>query len=135
MNEIKITYRGWPGHYIMAPRCIFRLNTLIELENWRIVVSTVGNLRHESKGNLSEIDTIGGGNRYYETMAFWATEQEGYWEADVTHGFSFESPWAISAKTPKRLPNDVDTLANDMHEAVVKEVAEKLTKLAVEIPF
>lgn len=45
MNEegVRITYRGWPGHYCSARYCIFRLNTLIEVGDVRVVVSTVGN--------------------------------------------------------------------------------------------
>lgn len=112
-----ITERGWAGHFICADRCMFRRNTLIDYGDGKIVVSTVGQMRN--RDNLG-CDTIGAFNRYYETMAFEAVFEKGYWEADVSKEISFESPWSIC-----ELEHETDGKANDMHEAVVKELAAR----------
>ena len=39
---------------------------------------------------------------------------------------SFESEWAICALSQKKLPDNVDVLADRMHEAVVTELSERL---------
>ena len=115
----KITYRGWPGHFILGDRCRFRLNTLIEYGQKRIVVSTVGLLVDRPANQFEPI----GNDRYYETMAFWATlikdEWGEFWEADVTQPIDFDSPW--------RWPSIKDELkAQAGHEVVVQEIAGKL---------
>lgn len=119
---MNITERGWVGHYICGNSCRFRRNTLIEGNGRRVVVSTVG--AHYSGDKM---ETIGAGERYYETMAFGAKDEEGYVEADVSDQLSFDSEWSICAGSPKKLQADVDNAANAMHEAVVAEFAAKLS--------
>jgi hypothetical protein len=127
---VKRTERGWPGHFICANSCLFRRNTLLEKGDVRIVVSTVGAYRCGEK-----IESIGLGdeikNRYYETMAFYAKWEDPYWETDVSAPVYFDSPWAISARTPKELPKNVDNMADQMHEAVVAEISKKMNGIAV----
>ena len=121
----KITERGWGGHFICAERCLFRRNTLIDFGKKKIVVSTVGMMRdlHDFQGK-NGFDAIGAGGRYYETMAFRAKKEGQYWDADVTKQISFDSEWAICSEEGwKKLPDDADNKANDMHEAVVAELA------------
>lgn len=114
------TERGWPGHYILANECVFRRNTLLQYGVIRIVVSTVG-CRREGK-DLS-VKTVGP-DRYYETMAFHAVkEHDLYWETDVTRQVSFSSPWGINT-----CEIDTSGLADKMHETVVTEITERLTK-------
>ena len=108
------TERGWAGHFICSNRCRFRRNTLLMLDDVRVVVSTVGLL--ELKG---KIESIGADSRYYETMAFHALLDERYWDADVSRQVEFNSPWAIDVI-------DVDDKANEMHEAVVDELICRL---------
>jgi hypothetical protein len=60
------TERGWPGHFICADKCLFRRNTLLELGDVKIVVSTVWLFR--VNGQFQEI----GCGRYFETMAFYS---------------------------------------------------------------
>jgi len=90
MSDVKITERGWAGHFCAAGLCGFRRNTLIEAGQKRVVVSTVGNLRDD--GKTREV----GVGRYYETMAFHAKKEGVYWEADVYREFPFYSDWQIS---------------------------------------
>ena len=119
---MKITERGWAGHFICANRCRFRRNTLIEGNGRRVVISTVGAFFIDDV-----MREIGAGGRYYETMAFAAKDEAGYVEADVSDQLGFDSPWSICASSPKKLPADVDNTANEMHDAVVAEFAAQLS--------
>lgn len=115
---IKRTERGWAGHFICSDRCLFRRNTLIELCNIWIVVSTVGLMRDLSEELIFEKI---GGNRYFETKAFHAKANDKYMDADVFRPVSFEYEWMIDHV-------DGELEANDMHEAVVTEIMNRLAK-------
>lgn len=119
MSEVRRTERGWGGHFICAYRCLFRRNTLLELGEIRIVISTVGAMLKDLNPSHG-FETVGW-NRHYETMVFPAHWAEGrYWDADVMRGeISFESNWSIDVI-------DADDRANDMHEQVVSEFIERL---------
>ena len=120
---VKITERGWPGHYICSDRCTFRRNTLIEGENDSVIVSTVGAFRPDE---TKAIEPIGICGRFYETKVFGIEKVGPYIDADVRDERRFKSKWGIHAGNPKELPKDVDNVANDMHEAVVAEFVQKL---------
>ena len=116
MDRVKKIERGWPGHFICADRCLFRRNTLITYRDIKIVVSTVGLMVNP---NGDGFETVGH-DRYFETMAFYADEEdERYSDADTSKVLDFDSNFAISEL-------DADDKANDMHEAVVDEIVEKL---------
>jgi len=106
------TERGWPGHCCCATKCRFRRNTLLEHGDTRVVVSTIG---HRVDG-----EDIGSG-RHFETMAFHACQEDGYWEADVSRPVDFLGvqgmPWC-------GLPSD--QLANEMHEAAIEEISQNI---------
>ena len=117
--------RGWAGHFICANQCRFRRNTLLECGDVKIVVSTVGLMespwKEGDKFYSGPFDEIGH-KRYYETMAFHSNQGDTrYHDADVSRQVSFDSPWSISEV-------DADDKANDMHEAVVKELTEEMEK-------
>jgi len=114
---MKITERGWAGHFICGNECNFRRNTLIEHLEHVVVVSTVGMLIREEQ--VVEI----GCNRYYETMCFIAEKKGNYWEADVRKEVPFDSKWRI-----EKLSDNSDNEANEMHQAVVAEIVTKLKK-------
>lgn len=114
-EDVRITERGWVGHFIAGDRCRFRRNTLIERGKKRVVVSTVGLMYSDNDEKPEKI----GVNRYYETMAFKACKEGAYWEADVTKRVNFESNWALNYYS-----DSSDNDANDMHEAVVLEITE-----------
>ena len=71
INEVNVIERGWAGHFILADRCLFRRNTLLEYKDKKWVVSKVGAYRTLE----NKIDNIGH-RRWYETMAFNAYEKE-----------------------------------------------------------
>jgi hypothetical protein len=116
VTKPKVTYRGWGGHFIGGHRCLFRLNTLIEYKDIKIVVSTVGNYMEEINGNRKIREL--GFNRYFETMAFHAKKEGEFWEADVAKEISFESPWSYG--------KDEEWKANKGHWDVVDEICKGL---------
>lgn len=119
MKKVKRTERGWSGHFCCANDCLFRRNTLLEYQEIKIVVSTVGLMIDLL--NKEEFTTIGC-NRYYETMAFHSEKDDNrYHDADVSREVCFSSPWTINEL-------DADDKANDMHEVVVKEISKELLK-------
>ena len=120
LKEVKRTERGWSGHFCCASRCRFRRNTLLECDGVGIVVSTVGAMYNDN-GDLEEV----GIGRHYETKAFHADKYSGeYKDADVGKEIFFESKCAL--KWHKK--GFIDNEANDMHEAVVKEISDNLAK-------
>ena len=118
---VKRTERGWSEHFIGAQDCTYRRNTLLERGEDRIVVSTVG-------GYLcnGELETIGAGGRYFETLAFKAKKVGPYFDAAFSKKLSFKSPWEICADSPEELPDDVDNQADLQHERVVAELMAML---------
>jgi hypothetical protein len=115
--KVKRTERGWPGHFCCAFRCEFRRNTLLEYEDVKIVVSTVGIMRMDNE----TINTVGLG-RYYETMAFHSDLSDTrFYDVDVSKEVYFDAISAIDHI-------DADDEANIMHENVVKEISERLEK-------
>jgi len=111
--------RGWAGHFICGHRCLFRRNTLLTYNDIKIVVSSVGLMLMDY--NERKFGTIGH-NRHFETMAFHADKKDKkYYDADVSKQIEFDSDWCISEQ-------DADDKANEMHEAVVLEISDKLLK-------
>jgi hypothetical protein len=120
-KEVKRTERGWAGHFICSSSCWFRRNTLLECGEIKIVVSTIGNY-HNEQGQQDEV----GVNRDYETMAFHVDPKTGdYKDIDPGKEIFFESPWAFKVQKSDKY---VDLKANNMHEAVVQEITEKLQR-------
>ena len=110
-NQVKRTERGWPGHFCGAHKCMFHLNTLLEYNGQKVVVSTVGRwLLNDDK----EFTTIGC-NRHFETMAFMAKDGDKYNDADFCKTVFFSSNWQLPEP-------DMEIEANGMHENVVKEI-------------
>lgn len=117
--QVKMTERGWPGHFICASRCTYRRNTLIEACDGtaKVVVSTVGGMLSRDE---DEIETIGS-ERYYETMAFHASLEGGYFEADVSRDISLNCSTTIGIHS-----YETDKLAEDMHRHACEEVARRM---------
>lgn len=110
------TERGWAGHFCCAYRCEFRRNTLLAYNDIKIVVSTVGLMERFDK-----YETLGG-DRYFETMAFYSNPTDTrYHDADLDKQIRFDSDWTIDEQ-------DAEDKANEMHEAVVLEITNKLLK-------
>jgi len=60
-------------------------------------------------------------DRYYETMAFYAAYEDPYWEADIGRQVDFDSRWSIGEIT-----RSSDKDADEMHEAVVTEISQRM---------
>ena len=126
INEVNVIERGWAGHFILADRCLFRRNTLLEYKDKKWIVSTVGAYRnHENK-----MDSIGY-HRWYETMAFEAKEEKGYIDANFEKEIPFDSKWCIwGGDSWEEVCEDCDgtpdNAANDMHDKVVSELIDKI---------
>lgn len=118
---MKITYRGWAGHFICSTRCRFHLNTLIEHNGYSVVVSTVGNFY--AKPEDRKPDTIGA-DRHYETMAFEGVKENEYIEADVSKPVYFDSDWAW--KITKENEDVIDNIVTEGHNAVVEEIKQRM---------
>lgn len=121
-NIVKRTERGWAGHYICADRCRFRRNTLLEYEDRKWIVSTVGSYCNP------RIDMIGA-DRWYETMVFEAKLQNGYWDADVSKQIYPEQDCGIYGVSWEQVLAEhpcPDNDANDIHERIVEEMIERI---------
>lgn len=116
------TERGWAGHFICADRCLFRRNTLVELGDNRVIISTVGRMRDIHTRDKVIFEEIGC-DRHYETMVFKAKWEAPYWETDVGEQLNFDAEWCISD-----VVLDSDKRADEMHEAVVAEFISKMEK-------
>lgn len=123
--EVKRTERGFAGHFICAKDCWYRRNTLLEADNLRIVVSSVGNYHLPPKMGEEGAQEIGL-DRYYETMAFYAKWEDPYWEADIGKQVSFHAEWGIFEE-PK---NESDFEMDEIHEGVVEELTVRLKEAA-----
>lgn len=121
---MEVLERGWAGHFICSYGCRFRRNTLLTHCGISIIISTVGSYYPNTYGKMETI----GDNRWYETMAFYGVEDEnGYIDADVEKQIEFRSECGIFGDYDS-LPNNVDNVANNIHEAVVLEFFEKMMR-------
>jgi len=128
MQKVKVTYRGWAGHFICANQCQFRLNTLIEGNRQKVVVSTVGNMIREDREGKRTLESIGylgvdePEGRFFETMVFYAKKEGGFIEADVCKIISTPAnlPWAWG----KGVENEKK--AQQGHEKTVAWVVKQL---------
>lgn len=122
-DKVKRTERGWAGHFIAANSCRFRRNTLLEYKDLKWVVSTVG--CYYIGGHIETI----GRERWYETMVFEATYQNGYLDADVAKQIEISQAWGIWGRTWEEVEENYptpDNAANDMHERIVDEMIERI---------
>ena len=121
--EVKRTERGWAGHFCLGYRCEYHRNTLLEHDGVKVVVSTVGRLLKDVvRPGYDEV----GCDRHFEAMAFLAESNDKYNDADVSKEVVFDSNWSL----PR--PN-MELEADEMHEAVVKEISERMINNNLEI--
>lgn len=116
------TERGWAGHFWSAEKCLFRRNTLLELGDVKVVVSSVGMMYDFGLQCYSKI----GLSSYYETMVFHAMLIHGvYWDADLERKISLRGGNRISSPYQ-------DMLANDMHENAITEISRRMLEGTIE---
>lgn len=121
IKGVSLTERGWAGHFICSDKCCFRRNTLLEYNGIQVVVSTVGAMVGRGITSCEREWVTIGCDRYYETMAFLAKEDNGYIEADVKKEIDFSSNWRID-----HIGNGSDNEANEMHDKVCLEIVDML---------
>lgn len=115
IKGVKITERGWAGHFILAHKCTFHRNTLLEKGDVKIVVSSVGRMLHPyKKDKLYEI----GCDRFYETMVFFAKDDK-WQDADAGRG-EIECFKPLCKDPWDEMP------ANVLHDEVVEKYIEKM---------
>ena len=114
--EVKRTERGWAGHLISSYRCEYHRNTLLEYNGMKVVVSTVGRMLDDMTNRTYRHL---GYDRYFETMAFLAKEDDKYNDADETRQVSCDSNWCLPSPY-------MEFEADAMHEDVVKELSKRL---------
>lgn len=122
INGVSVVERGWAGHFICASKCSFRRNTLLTYKNRKWVVSTVGAMYTNR-----ELDTIGA-YRYYETMAFWAQDDQ-YNDADVSRQIDIDGECGMYAESKEELLERYplpDLAANEMHDRIVAQLIERI---------
>lgn len=116
IKGVKITERGWAGHFCLAHKCMFHRNTLLEKGDVKIVVSSVGKLPTKRGDQLEEI----GCDRYYETMVFFVKDDK-WQDADVMRG-------KIACYSPKMEDPWDEMPANLLHDKIVEEFLDKMGK-------
>lgn len=130
MSAVKRTERGWAGHFICSRSCLFRRNTLIEYKDRKWIISTVGAMVDENRK-----PTTVGINRWYETMVFEAELRDGYWDANVSKEIYPKGEWGIWASSFTELMTKYptpDITANNIHEAIVEQMIERIQKEEVD---
>ena len=110
------TERGWIGHYICGHKCLFRRNTLLENDEFSIVISTVGYATEDGSPRTKTIPI--GCYHYYETMVFHSNDT--HWkDADISRQIY------IPIKTQMRDIGQYSEIeANNMHESIVDLVSD-----------
>lgn len=117
--QVTRTERGWPAHFVGRVHCNYHRNTLLEYAGHRVIVSTIG--QYMPLGSGGQIKQIGL-NRYYETRVFFAAFEDPYWEIDL------EIENVDSKCEVGRCDRGADNDADEMHEAVVAEIMEKMSR-------
>jgi len=117
MDKFKVTERGWPGHFIGSKNCLFWRNTLVEYEDTKVVVSTIGRYMPEDR---DEVEPIGAGGRYFETQA-WHSKEDKFDDIALDEDVHLNGKWQVKDAEP-----EADLRANDMHEDRVEEIKERL---------
>lgn len=118
--EIKRTERCWAGHFCASHNCRYHRNTLLELGERRVVVSSVGLMIVEGK-----LLPIGLG-RLAETMAFEAHMVDGYWEADVSKELPVELFNIMPGESRLELPDNAGILFDEAHERNVEAMIKSM---------
>lgn len=113
-KDLKITERGWAGHFCGCRNCLFRRNTLVEYKDEKIVVSTVGLYNPHNEFVTLTID-----GAYYETKCFEAKYNDKYFDANVSKEIAVSNKHYINEI-------DAEIEANAMHDNMVKEISERL---------
>lgn len=122
--EVKRTERGWREH-LMPSNCQFRRNTLIEFNNTKVVVYTTGAMKNMVSPTVFTRYLEIAPGRHYETHAFIARLEDEYFVADLSKEIKIKHINYIAKL-------DAAPRANNMHEAVVNEITDRLLAMEIE---
>lgn len=127
VHGVLLVERGWPGHFILADRCVWHRNTLLSIPGFMVVVSSVGNMRDSRDPRtvvpLGGMPGVAGHRPYwFETMAFVGVPRDGYVEGDVSRRVRL--PRGVG-----RVFEQDDRAAERMHDAAVKSVLQRLIRI------
>lgn len=123
-KTVKTTERGWAAHFIMANRCLFHRNTLVEYKDVKVVVSTVGLCIEKFEPNKQHTFTTVGCDRYYETKVFIADDTE-FHDADASQQLDSDCP------NEPILWDEIN--ANNIHDRMVEKWKNEIKKVRLEI--
>lgn len=116
-EKIEVIERGWVGHFCKGDHCRFHRNTLLQYENKRLNVSTIGLLT--IGGCVLPLD---GKTRYFETRVFGVMKISGLWLADPDKELFVKSKTELSFNSSIEMHLGVWGLGDDLHNMVVEEV-------------
>lgn len=124
MEDIKRTERGWCGYIQGYQYCLFRRNTLIEYNNKKIVIATLGNFIDPFRWKVMPLkDDI-----WYESIAGYAIDSNGYWDINPQDIIPIRCKHTISG-TLDHIVEKIgtpDIYANKIHEDVVNEMIDRI---------
>jgi len=125
--KLTVKERGWPGHLIVAARCRYRRNTLISDGTRHIIVSSVGNFWPTDDRGPDRVDR----QRWYQTRVFVGHREGPYIEADVEKEVCLPDniEQGIYGESVDDLPEDVDNIADEIHDNIVLYVKQNFDDL------
>jgi hypothetical protein len=116
---LKITERGYAGHFCASSQCRYTRNTLVEFpDGHKIVLSAIGN--YCPNVLIERINS----DSYYEIMIFDAEYESPYWESNIgCQIYEFR----LIQETPVR---GSDLVVDSFHDLIIQTLADNITSIS-----